>query len=127
VDAHGPSRWRTFSNTGTRADRKVIGTSRPPSGPAVNLVQKLVWVWLVARTLADLGDRETEHYRTLAAEFGLLDQGTPPERMADEAIPKLMAAVPEGMRPAVVGLLHLGYGALEHNQRASDHAHRNRR
>ena len=51
-------------------------------------------------------------YRTLAAEFGLLDQGTPPERMADEAIPKLMAAVPERMRPAVVDLLHLGYGAL---------------
>jgi hypothetical protein len=51
-------------------------------------------------------------YRTLAAEFGLLDQGTPPERMADEAIPKLMAAVPESMRPAVVGLLNLGYGAL---------------
>jgi hypothetical protein len=51
-------------------------------------------------------------YRTLAAEFGLLDQGTPPERMADEAIPKLMAAVPEPMRPAVVDLLHLGYGAL---------------
>jgi hypothetical protein len=42
----------------------------------------------------------------------LLDQGTPPERMADEAIPKLMAAVPEPMRPAVVDLLHLGYGAL---------------
>ena len=51
-------------------------------------------------------------YRTLAAEFGLLDQGTPPERMADEAIPKLMAAVPEPVRPAVVDLLHLGYGAL---------------
>lgn len=48
-------------------------------------------------------------YRTLAAEFGLLDQGTPPERMADEAIPKLMAAVPEPMRLAVVDL---GYGAL---------------
>jgi hypothetical protein len=51
-------------------------------------------------------------YRTLAAELGLLDQGTPPERMADEAIPKLMAAVPESARPAVVDLLHLGYGAL---------------
>ena len=66
-------------------------------------------------------------YRTLAAEFGLLDQGTPPERMADEAIPKLITAVPEPMRPAVVDLLHLGYGALEHDQRASDHARRNRR
>ena len=51
-------------------------------------------------------------YRTLAAELGLLDQGTPPERMADEAIPKLMATVPESARPAVVDLLHLGYGAL---------------
>jgi hypothetical protein len=50
--------------------------------------------------------------RTLAAEFGLLDQGTPPERIADEAIPKLMAAVPESARPGVVDLLHLGYGAL---------------
>jgi hypothetical protein len=32
--------------------------------------------------------------------------------MADEAIPKLIAAVPEPMRPAVVDLLHPGYGTL---------------
>lgn len=51
-------------------------------------------------------------YRTLAAEFGLLAQGTPPERMADEAIPKLMAAVPGPMRAGVVDLLHLSYGAF---------------
>jgi hypothetical protein len=50
--------------------------------------------------------------RTLAAELGLLDQGTPPERMADKALAPAMAAVPEGLRPAVVDLLHLGYGAL---------------
>lgn len=51
-------------------------------------------------------------FRTLGAEFGLLDQGTPPERMADEAIPKLMAVVPAHLRPGVVDLLHLGYGGL---------------
>lgn len=51
-------------------------------------------------------------YRTLAAEFGLLGQGTPPERVADEAIPKLMAVVPAPMRPGVVDLLHVGYGAF---------------
>ena len=32
--------------------------------------------------------------------------------MTDEAIPKLMAAVPEPVRPAVVDLLHLGYRAF---------------
>jgi hypothetical protein len=47
-------------------------------------------------------------YRTPAGESGSLDRGTPPERMADEAIPKLMAAVPEPMRPAVAALPHLG-------------------
>ncbi len=51
-------------------------------------------------------------YRTLAAELGLLGQGTPPERIADEAIPKVMAAVPASMRPGVVDLLHVSYGAL---------------
>ena len=50
--------------------------------------------------------------RTLAAELGLLSHGTPPEKMADEALAPVMAAVPEALRPAVVDLLHLGYGAL---------------
>lgn len=51
-------------------------------------------------------------FRTLAAELGLLDQGTPPERMAEEAIPRLMAAVPSAMRPGVLDLLHLSYGGI---------------
>lgn len=50
--------------------------------------------------------------RTLAAEFGLLGQGTPPERIADEAIPALLVPVPKQIRPGVVDVLHLGYGAF---------------
>ncbi len=71
------------------------------------------WGRLAAGALRGVvGAMSMTGYRTLAAEFGLLDQGTPPDRMADEAIPKLMAAVPEPVRPAVVDLLHLGYRAF---------------
>jgi hypothetical protein len=49
--------------------------------------------------------------RTLASEFGLLTKGTPPERVAEEGVPQVLAPVPPGMRPATVDVLHLGYGS----------------
>ena len=49
--------------------------------------------------------------RTLAAELGLLDTGTPPESVAGQGLPQLMRPVPPRWRPAAVDVLHLLYGA----------------
>lgn len=49
--------------------------------------------------------------RTLTAELGLLDAGTPPESVAEEGLPQLVRPFPPRWRPAVVDVLHLGYGA----------------
>lgn len=48
--------------------------------------------------------------RTLASEFGLLETGTPPERVTQEGLPQLLRPVPQKLRPAAVDLLHLAYG-----------------
>ena len=48
--------------------------------------------------------------RTLAAEFGLMTKGTPPEQVAEEGVPQVLGPVPRGMRPAAIDILHLGYG-----------------
>jgi hypothetical protein len=49
--------------------------------------------------------------RTLASELRLLDTGTPPESVAAEGLPQLVRPVPTRWRPAVIDVLHLGYGA----------------
>ena len=49
--------------------------------------------------------------RALAAQFGLLDTGTPPESVAKQGVPQLMRSVPSEMRPAVVNVMHIAYGA----------------
>jgi hypothetical protein len=49
--------------------------------------------------------------RTLAAELRLLETGTPPERVAEDGLPRLLRSVPRERRPVVIDVLHLGYGA----------------
>jgi hypothetical protein len=49
--------------------------------------------------------------RTLASELCLLETGTPPESVVDEGLPRLVRSIPRERRPAVIDVLHLGYGA----------------
>lgn len=49
--------------------------------------------------------------RTLAAEFGLMTKGTPPERVAEEGVPRVLRPVDREIRPATIDVLHLGYGS----------------
>jgi hypothetical protein len=49
--------------------------------------------------------------RTLASELRLLETGTPPERVAEDGLPRLVRSIPQEWRPAVIDMLHLGYGA----------------
>jgi hypothetical protein len=49
--------------------------------------------------------------RTLGSQVRLLDTGTPPESVAEEGLPQLVRPFPARWRPAVVDLMHLGYGA----------------
>lgn len=49
--------------------------------------------------------------RTLASEIGLLDTGTPPESVAEQGFPHLVRPAPPRWRPALIDVMHLGYGA----------------
>jgi hypothetical protein len=49
--------------------------------------------------------------RTLASEIGLLTKGTPPERVVSEGMRPALRPVPEKLQPAVIDVLHLGYGS----------------